>query len=261
MTNQKFLQVSKKRYRQFLFANIETGQTTIRINSFPNLEVIAPNRTYIHPVSADKPDEFTLDLSSISSKASGAFTYRVHIDEENLAAHSPLLLKQTWKTQKGNLLLVIEYSLNPECGAESITLNNLAIIAHYQGTRATTCQTKPSGIHARARPLVHWQLGDVTLTSESHKVICKLGGIEGACPEAGHIEARWEINNPIGTSIGSGITLSRLEPGKGKEKEESDDPFADETMPTTPTVPTFGEWHDIAMNMKFVAGKYEAKNV
>jgi len=234
---------------------------TIRINHFPNLEAIGPNRTFIHPIIGDKPDEFTTDLATLSSKPSVAFTYRAHIDEENRTHQGPLLIKPSWKHQGDKLGLVIEYSLNPACSTEPLTFNNLVLVSVYEGARATACQTKPTGTHIKEKLLVYWRLGDVTLTQEWHKVICRFQGTEEACPQPGHIEARWEIHGSSSLPIGSGITLSRLEAGKGKEKEkekeESDDPFADESVASLAS--PAGNWVDIETSRKFVSGKYEAR--
>lgn len=222
------------------------------------MEAIGPNRTFIHPVSEQKPDEFTIDLSSLSSKASVGFTYRVHVDEATMATQGPLLLKQIWKQQGDKLGLVIEYSLNPAFSSEPVAFNNLVLVGIYQGARATACQTKPTGTHLKEKSLVYWRLGDVTLSHDWHKIICRVTGSEGAMPEPGHVEARWEINNPSNSPIGSGISISKFEEGKGKGKEENDDPFADATSPGLPPTP-LGTWTDIGMQKKLVSGKYEAR--
>jgi len=233
---------------------------TIRINDFPNLEVIGPNRTIIHPVSEDKQDEFTLDLSH-PLKSSIAFTYRVHIDESNLGSYAPLLIKPAWKPQGDKLALVVEYSLNPACSAGPVTFSNLVLIAMYEGAKASGCQTKPTGTHLKEKSLVYWRLGDVTLTNDWHKVIGRFIGAEGAVPEPGHIEARWEIQGTPGKRGGSGITLSRLEIKKGKEKEEDVDPFADEDV-ASPTGGSSGaSWVEVECSRKLVSGKYEARQV
>ncbi|KAF4636571.1 hypothetical protein G7Y89_g1512 [Cudoniella acicularis] len=237
---------------------------TIRINNFPNLEVIGPNSTFIHPVSIEKADEFTIDLTHITSKTSAAFNYRVHTDDSNMSNQGPLLLKPAWKPQGDKLNLLVEYCLNPTSGTTPITFSNLVLVAMYEGARAAGCQTKPSGTHIKEKSLVYWRLGDVTLTNEPHKVICRFVGAENAVPTPGHIEARWEVQGSAGQSVGSGITLSRLEPSKGKEREELsvDDPFADESIasPLPPGSPR-GNWVDVETNRKFVSGKYEASQV
>jgi len=118
------------------------------------------------------------------------------------------------------------------------------------------CQTKPTGTHIKEKSLVYWRLGDVTLTQEWHKIIARFVGAEGATPEPGHIEARWEIQGSY--QIGSRISLSRLTNNKGKENEE-DDPFADDTIAPA----TLSQWVDVETSKKFVSGKYETtgKNV
>lgn len=216
------------------------------------MEAIGPNRTFIHPVSGEKSDEFTVELASISSKALVGFTYRVHIDETNSISQSPLIIKPAWKLQGDKLNLIIEYSLNPGYSSAPVSFHNLVLLATYGGGRATGCQTKPTGTHLKEKSLIYWRLGDVTLTSEAHKIICRLVGTEGMMPEPGPIDAKWEIQGSA-----AGISLSRLEGGKGTEKEESD-PFADETVAS---VSPAGNWVEIDTSRKLVSGKYEARQL
>lgn len=231
----------------------------IRINNFPTLEAISQDRTFIQQVSAEKPDEYTVDLASIASKSSVAFTYRVHVDETTMGSQGPLIIKSSWKQQADKLGLIIEYSLNPAFSSEPVTFNNLVLVGIYQGARATGCQTKPTGTHLKEKLLVYWRLGDVTLTQEPHKLVCRFTGAERAVPEAGHIEARWEINTTSHSPTGSGISISRFESSKGKAKEEDDDPFADESGASQAATAPLGQWAEIAMHKKLVSGKYEAR--
>lgn len=225
------------------------GSETIRINNFPNLEAIGPNRIFIHPVSVDKPDEFTLDSASLTSRSSVAFTYRVHVPETDLATHSPLLLKSAWRQQGDKLGLVLEYRLNSAYAAEPTVISNLVLVAMYTGAKASSCQTKPSGTHLKDRSMVYWRLGDVRVTSTWEKVICRFGGLEGT-PTPGHVEARWEIHD----TVPSGISLSKLEiAAKGKGRAGDEDPFADTGDKTDDA-----KWIDLAMTRKLVSGKYEA---
>lgn len=227
---------------------------TVRIDNFPNLEAIGPNRTFIHPISDEKPDEYTIDISSITPKSSVAFTYKVHVDDGNLMSLGPLLLKPAWKPQGDKLALVIEYSLNSVYSLEPVLFNNLVIIATYAGARATGCQTKPTGTHLKEKSLVYWRLGDLALSHEWHKVICRFVGASGAVPEPGRIEAKWEVQSAAEHLLPSRINLSRLEAGKGKENQESVDPFADDSLSHAA-----GNWVAVESSKKLVAGKYEAQ--
>ncbi|RFU30539.1 hypothetical protein B7463_g5771, partial [Scytalidium lignicola] len=242
-----------------------SGDQTIRINDFPTLEAIGPNRTFIHPVSPDKPDEFTVNISpSLRPKSSVAFTYRVHIDDADIASHVPLLIKPSWKAQGDKLGLVIEYCLNPamQTNGGELVFNNLVLMAMYEGARASGCQTKPTGTHLKEKSLVYWRLGDLTLDKEWHKVICRFIGSEGAEVKPGHVEARWELHGSQIHPLTSGITLSRLDVGKGKEKEETVDPFADESAPLASAESSeAAKWVEIETAKKYISGKYEARQI
>lgn len=136
----------------------------------------------------------------------------------------------------------------------------MVLVATYDG-RAAGAQTKPSGTHLKDRHLVYWRLGDVTLSAgDAHKIVCRVLGADGSEPAPGHVEARWEYAVPAGAPpAGSGISVSRLEEGKGKGKEVApdDDPFADSGSSSA----ALGDerWVDVPVVRKLVSGKYEGK--
>ncbi|KAK0715545.1 Muniscin C-terminal mu homology domain-containing protein [Lasiosphaeris hirsuta] len=249
---------------------------TIKLNNFPSLDSIGPNRTFVHNSSA--PDEFTVDVSHLSV-TSPAFTYRVH-DEPTLAAQCPLVIHPVWKPQGDKLGLLLQYKLNPASPLpRPTTLSNVVFVATYEGARASGVQTKPSGTHLKDKHLVYWRLGDVTLTDDWSKIICRVIGEQNAEPQPGHIEVRWDYGTTTLVSgaveapvLGSGISLSRLVEGKGKGKEkdggdgesavddeEEDDPFADDKGPLSPAIKDSRTWVEVPLVRRLVSGKYEAK--
>ncbi|MDT9151196.1 hypothetical protein RSW37_26035, partial [Escherichia coli] len=67
--------------------------------------------------------------------------------------------------------------LNPASNLpRPVTLSNLSFVATYEGARASGVQTKPSGTHLKDKHLVYWRLGDVTLTEDWGKIICRVIG-------------------------------------------------------------------------------------
>ena len=237
---------------------------TIRINNFPRLEVIGPNRIFVQNSLPERNDQFALDVSHLS-RTSTAFSYRIHSESngQDLAPHAPLLIKSLWKPKGDKLELLMHYSLNPTCSfASPVTLHNVVVFATYEDARASGAQTKPSGTHLKEKHLVYWRLGDITLTSEPQKIVCRILGAEGAHPKPGHIEARWEYspNESAATSL-AGISVSRLEESKGKEREAvlDEDPFADSDNVLSPPLPPDHRWVDVPMVYKLVSGKYETR--
>lgn len=174
--------------------------------------------------------------------------------------HAPILVKTAWKPapNKHDLGLVIEYFLNPAFSSATESFRNVTIVAHSTGARAAGCQTKPSGTYYKERSFVVWRLGDVTLNNQSHKILAKFIGAEGSVPEPGHIELKWELPRLANLEQGSSISLSKLNPGKGKEKEEIDDPFADDSI-SPKTLSGSDAWVDVETSKKIASGKYEAR--
>lgn len=149
----------------------------------------------------------------------------------------------------------------------------MAFVVTYEGN-ASGAQTKPSGTHLREKHLVYWRLGDVTLTGETQKIVCRIIGAEGEEPKPGKVEARWEYAIPLAATPtdadeavttaaaenipGSGISLSRLQDRKGKGRE--DDPFADEdAVAAAAAVAGEQKWVDIPVVRKLVGGAYEGR--
>ncbi|EKD19655.1 uncharacterized protein L3040_002001 [Drepanopeziza brunnea f. sp. 'multigermtubi'] len=235
------------------------AKETIRIDNFPNMEAIAEDKTFVHRLDEQKPDEFMIDLAHVSAKPSIAFTYRVHVDEQNMEAQAPIQFRPGWKTDGNKLLMVFHYGLNPAFSSQPVAFKNVVLIAYYTGARATGCQSRPNGIHSAANSLIYWRLGDVTLDSTTQKVICKLSGVEGAMPEPGHLEIRWDMISPVDLPFSSGISISKLDLGEGKEKVENDDPFADESIAGASPVTPESSWTVVPAMKKLASGKYEAR--
>ncbi|KAK3378734.1 Muniscin C-terminal mu homology domain-containing protein [Lasiosphaeria ovina] len=253
----------------------DSDHETIRLNNFARLDSIGPNRVFVSNTSASA-DEFTVDVSRLSGP-SPAFTYRVHAeDETTLASHCPIAIQTTWKLQGDKLGLLLQYRLNPNSSLpRPTTLSNVAFVATYEGARASGAQTKPSGTHLKEKHLIYWRLGDITLSDDWSKIICRIVGEQNAEPQPGHIEVRWDYTPPTGTieggdQIGGGISVSRLVDGKGKEKARDDtsgadadeeDPFADDKGgPLSPTLAKDTRtWVDVPLAKRLVSGKYEAK--
>jgi hypothetical protein len=220
------------------------------------------------------PDEFSIDLAHLTSTTTPAFTYRVHADTEtSLAAHCPIAIHPVWKPQADKLGLLLQYRLNPSFAASlprPITLSNVVFIATYEGARASGVQTKPSGTHLKDKHLVYWRLGDVTLTDDWAKIICRVIGEQNAEPLPGRVEVRWEWAAPStqqgAVDAGSGISVARLLPGekgKGKAVQQDDveDPFADAGALSPPASPDFVPriWADVPLARRLVGGKYESR--
>lgn len=225
----------------------------IRINNFPNLEVIGPNRIFVHNAASDRNDEYSLDVSHLA-RTSTAFTYRIHSTSDglDLGTHAPLLIRPLWKPKGDKLELLMQYSLNPACGlAAPVALHNVVIFATYEG-RASGAQTKPSGTHLKDKHIVYWRLGDVSLTPEPQKIVCRVVGAENAELKPGHVEARWEYAPGPSRESLAGISVSMVKEEKGKGKElYADDPFADEGMQES--------WGEVPLAYRLVSGKYEVR--
>ncbi|KAK3400216.1 Muniscin C-terminal mu homology domain-containing protein [Sordaria brevicollis] len=246
--------------------SLQNDNQVIRLNNFARLESIGPNRLFVTS-DATSPDEFTINTSHLTTISTPAFTYRVHAENDTalVSTHCPIAISPVWKPQGDKLGLLLQYRLNPAVTLQRpIVLHNVTFVATYEGARASGVQTKPSGTHLKDKHLVYWRIPELTLTDDWAKIICRVIGEQNAEPQPGHIEVRWEYTAPAAVEVGSGISVSRLVEGKGKEKaeeqSEEEDPFADDKGPISPALVKDGRnWVDVPLSRKLISGKYEAK--
>ncbi|KAI9759604.1 MAG: hypothetical protein M1835_000338 [Candelina submexicana] len=235
-----------------------SGTESIRLENFQVLEKVAPNPTFIIQ-SSDRPaGEYGVNLGNISRTAV-AFKYQLHLDESNLALHAPITFTPTWKIEPNQASIILNYNLNPSFavgGKERIVLQNTIFIISLEGTKASTCQSKPTGTFLRDRSLVYWKLGELTLeaSSQPQKLVARFTTEAEAKP--GNIEARWEISGEHATGFGGGLHLTQMSTTSDGVvgSSESSDPFADERAAPSPSM----TWKDVPTMRKLISGKYVA---
>ncbi|CAN9472886.1 unnamed protein product [Alternaria alternata] len=232
------------------------GTESIRLENFPVLEKVAPNPAFIEQ-SADSPGNYTVDLSKIM-KTSVAFHYQLHIEDSNIGSLPPILLSPAWKSEPTQTSAILNYSLNPRFelgGATSITIRNLVLVIRLEpGSKATSCQSKPTGTFSRDKGLIYWRLGDVTLFQGSAPQTLRARFVTDGQAKPGNTEARWEISDEQSLTLGSGLGVSMMAPLNAKKDDGEADPFADaeENAPASPAI----GWNSVATVKKITSGTY-----
>lgn len=250
--------------------NSSTNRATIRLDNFPTLEKVAPNPSFINQLN---PGEYSVDLSAMNfstgapMQATGrpaiAFKYKLHVDPtspDSMARHCPLILTPSWRCELGQSSVILSYALNPAYSALELTLNNVVLVLHLEGARATACQSKPAGTFSKREGLIYWRFEEMRLSSSaggvgSQKVIARFANDGTAA--GGRCEARWEVGGG-GSQGGDALGVSRLEGGggSGAGKGGSSDPFADEDGAGVGG--TRGSWMPVGGVRRAVAGTYVA---
>ena len=236
---------------------------TIRFNNYSSLEKVAPNPHFIESVP-HKDGTYSVSLSKIH-KTSVAFKYQVHLDTADSESSAPLRIVPAWKQDPTQTLFMLSYSFNPSFssklpeGTTSIILSNVILIVHVDppatSSKITRCQASNGGVFARDRNIVYWRLGDVTLNKDAPAQVLRAKIVTDGEPKPGNVEARWELSGEQLATVGSGISLSRME-STGEESGEEKDPFADESAAPTPTV----SWGDVKAVRMLRSGTYVASS-
>lgn len=233
------------------------GTESVRLENFPVLEKVAPNPAFIEQAN-DNPGNYTVDLSKIT-KTSVAFHYQLHIENDNVAALAPLILSPMWKTEASQSSAILNYSLNPQFnlgGATSVTIRNLVLIVRLEpGSKATSCQSKPSGTFSRDKALIYWRLGDVTFSKDQPSQAIRVRFFTEGEAKPGNVEARWEISGEQTLTLGSGLGVSMSAPLNEAKQDGEADPFADTDENAPPASPAVG-WKPVATVKRIMSGTY-----
>ncbi|KAH7091153.1 Muniscin C-terminal mu homology domain-containing protein [Paraphoma chrysanthemicola] len=233
------------------------GTESVRLENFPVLEKVAPNPAFIEQ-APDSPGNYTVDLSKIT-KTSVAFHYQLHIENNNVAALAPLVLSPLWKTEPGQTSAILHYSLNPKFnlgGATSVTIRNLILVVRLEpGSKAKSCQSKPSGTFSRDKGLIYWRLGDVTFSTEQSIQPIRVRFFTEGEAKPGNTEARWEISGEQTLALGSGLGVSVSAPLNEAKQDGEADPFADTDENAPPASPAIG-WKPISTVKRITSGTY-----
>ncbi|THW24504.1 hypothetical protein D6D23_05184 [Aureobasidium pullulans] len=225
--------------------NSPFGSESIRVDGFSSLEKVAPNPAFL-TAATQNPGEYSVNLSGIS-KTAVAFKYQVSSPGTSAA---PLLLTPAWKIEPTQTSAILSYSLNPAftlpAGQTSVTLQNVVLMLYLDpsGSRPSTCLSKPVGNFDKAKNLIYWQLGSITLSSTPGKLLARFQTPDGEA-KAGHVEAKWEV---VGAGLGSHLSVSV------KEENKEADPFADESAGGSDA-----GWKRTNEVRRVVAGTYHAK--
>lgn len=224
------------------------GTESIRLENFSSLEKVAPNPVFISQ-TPDKEGEYSVNLSSLG-RTQVAFKYQVRVNDS--AQTAPLLITPAYKIEPNQLSVILSYSLDPTFalqGQESITFSNVMLALAVEGTKATSCQSRPVGTFSAERNLIFWQLGEITLApgAPPQKLLARFATESEA--QGGSAEVRWEVSS---SSLDSGRGISVLSQRSGAG--DGSDPFADEGAAAHA-----GTWVPVPGARKMVSGSYVAK--
>ena len=235
----------------------------IRLENFHELEKVAANPSFITATGSekgkekagpeDKAGEYTISPASISrATPTVGFKYQVHLDDENLSAHSPILFTPAWQIQENQASIIIVYALNPAfrstSSARVLLLKNVTVSVALDpaAARATNAMMAPTagGSFKRKQNLVTWKFPELAIDSEQKKFLVRF--ITAGSAKAGHVEAKWELPGDGGSGLGVSVI-------KSDAKEA--DPFADEEGSTaSPTK----SWETVPCVRKLASGRYVA---
>ncbi|KAM3414293.1 hypothetical protein BST61_g10946 [Cercospora zeina] len=235
-----------------------SGRETIRLENFAQLDKVAPNPAFIDQAPG-REGEYSVSLANIA-KTSVAFKYQVR--GEAAQSQTPVLLTPAFRIEENLAMVIVSYALHPSfvaLGTESVTLHNVTIALTLEGSKATSCQSKPVGTFSRDKNLIFWKLEEITLRpgSEANKLLAKF--VTDGKASGGYVEGRFEVAGEQAQGLGSGLAVSVLGTD-GAAAAAAADPFADETAAAAAASSSAAAtWGNVPTQKKLTSGQYIAR--
>ncbi|PNS17536.1 Cytoskeletal protein syp1 [Sphaceloma murrayae] len=181
---------------------------SIRLAGFEKMDKVAPNPAFLS--NAAEGGTYALDVKGLGRGRQTAFKYQLQLGQEVLA---PLVVRPQWRVEAGQASVILSYGLNEGFGDAEVNLKDVTLVLHLgEGTKASSCLSKPVGTFSKERGVIYWALGEVTLKKgEMAKVLARFQ-TEGEA-KVGRAEAKFMLE---GRGSGVGVEL------RGEE-----DPFSD----------------------------------
>ncbi|KAL2433834.1 hypothetical protein ABEF95_010934 [Exophiala dermatitidis] len=254
----------------------EPAQEVVRLQHFERLDKIAANPIFITQVKSTG--------NTLAEEQAGSYTvathpirrptpviglkYQLHIEENNLARYSPVLLTPAWQVVEGQVSVIVLYSLNPifEHASDksgSLTLKNVVISVNLdtsgEGTgKATSAMMAPTqgATFRRKASAIVWRFTELTVNPEQERLLVRFL-TQGGMPKKGAIELKFEI--PGRTASGIGVEKATTTTTEKEEKDTTTDPFADDTADSSVRESAEEKrWEAVPTRSKLLSGRYSA---
>ncbi|KPI43625.1 uncharacterized protein AB675_6658 [Cyphellophora attinorum] len=241
-----------------------TNTETIRLQHFELLEKVAANPTFVSSLdktntasAEDAAGTYTIALSNIKkSHPTVGLKYQLHLEPDNMAAYSPILLTPAWQLIDGQASVILLYSLNPTFATVGpVTFKNVAIsvsldVSGTDPIKPTAAMMHPTAgaSFRRKAGTVTWRFNELSVKPEGQERLLVRFTTASGMPKKGGIELKFELPGRTGSQVG---VQRRAQVQKEK------DPFADEEVEKVDSREE-GAWVDVERRRVLVSGRYSA---
>jgi F-BAR domain only protein len=251
-------------------------QEVVRLSHFELLEKVAANPTFVtgaakdsSTTAEDHAGTYNVSLANIKrSTPTVGLKYQLHIDEQNLAAYSPILVTPAWQLIDGQASVIVLYSLNPAFASASISpivAKNVIIsvsldISGADAVKPSTALMSPNAgaSFRRKTGAVTWKFPELTLKPEQERLLVRFTTAAGV-PRKGSVELKFEMPGTGASEVG----VLRKVVGGGAKKiggaSGTADPFADDDGASLEGVDSASvKWEAVPNRRMVVSGRYTA---
>ena len=152
-------------------SSLQPTQTPIlKLNSFEELEKVAPNPQYLKPVNEDNPGEYIINLEALKDAPNSKgliLKYQVYISNSKLNEYVPILSNIKWKLEPTTHSVIINYGINKQSKLVS-KVDKVKDVMISIPINATNVQSKPQGIYSPERKRINWKLNDMIVNESEN---------------------------------------------------------------------------------------------
>ncbi|KAI9093475.1 Muniscin C-terminal mu homology domain-containing protein [Phlyctochytrium arcticum] len=160
-----------------------TGTLRLSLKNPSHPVKIVPNSSLVRNPDLGKPDEFVVDLPSLSSANTGSVSImKYQVDLQDSQQVVPLLVHPLWKCEDNQTSLLLVYRRNP-AAAQNISLTDISVLVPIEGSaHIANMQLKPEGLWNMERRAILWKIPDIPIASEPGKLLARFDTTERLTP-------------------------------------------------------------------------------
>jgi F-BAR domain only protein len=243
-----------------------TNTEVIRLQHFELLEKVAANPTFVSSFNSnnttasaeDAAGTYTIALANIKKAyPTVGLKYQLHLEPDNMAAYSPILLTPAWQLIDGQASVILLYSLNPAFATSGpVVFRNVAISVSLDVSGSDPIKPTAAMMHPtagasfrRKAGTVTWRFNELSVKPEGQERLLVRFTSASGIPKKGGIELKFELPGRTGSQVG----VQR----RGAPQQKEKDPFADEDVEKVESRED-GAWVDVEGRRVLVSGRYSA---
>ena len=194
----------------------------LRLDSFEQLEKVAPNPAFLQPIGVDRPGEYRFDVGALLAQGGGSagqatlLKYQLYVSESRQREYIPLDVTAQWRCEAQQTSFLCNYSPNAQSrlateaavDGTAAELQDVSFVISVQPSSVTGQMSKPTGNWNAEHKRMYWRLDEALSVAapQPGKVLARFQVDAPSTP--GAVQVRWRVPGRTLSNLGLSVVES-----------------------------------------------------